>query len=96
MGGLRKFPVKVQHNGQFVPFKRAKVTRKPKHFIAQYPDHCGSFDTVERIIHGSRRYIITFTDVYSRFSLAWATTSHASLAVKEFFDLTTFLQICFD
>lgn len=39
----------------------------------------------------SRRYIITFTDVYSRFSLAWATTSHASLAAKEFFDLTTFL-----
>lgn len=91
LGGLRKFPVKVRHNGQVVPFKRAKRTRKPKHFIAEYPGHCGSFDTVERIIHGSRRYVITFTDVYSRFSLAWATTSHASLAAKEFFDLTTFV-----
>ena len=91
MGGLRKFPVKVRHNGKVVPFKRAKRTRKPKHFIAEYPGHCGSFDTVERIIHGSRRYVITFTDTYSRFSLAWATKSHASLAAKEFFNLTVFL-----
>lgn len=91
MGGLRKFPVKVRHNGKVVPFKRAKRTRKPKHFEATYPGHCGSFDTVERIIHGSRRYVITFTDVYSRFAVAWATTSHASLAAKEFFDLVTFL-----
>lgn len=91
MGGLRKFPVKVRHNGKVVPFKRAKRTRKPKNFVAEYPGHCGSFDTVEKIIYGSRRYVITFTDVYSRFSLAWATTSHASLAAKEFFDLVTFL-----
>jgi transposase InsO family protein len=91
MGGLRKFPAKVRHNGQVVPVKRAKRTRKPKHFVATYPGHCGSFDTVERIIHGSRRYVITFTDVYSRFAVAWATTSHASQAAKEFFDLVTFL-----
>lgn len=91
MGGLRKFPVKVRHNGKIVPFKRVKRTRKPKHFAATYPGHCGSFDTVERIVHGSRRYVITFTDVYSRFAVAWATTSHASLAAKEFFDLVSFL-----
>lgn len=91
LGGLRMFPVKIRHNGQIVPRKRAKVVRKPKHFIADYPGHCGSFDTIERIIHGCRRYVITFTDVFSRFSLAWATTSHASKAAKEFFDLTTFL-----
>lgn len=91
MGGLRKFPVKVRHNGQIVKRKRAKVIRKPKRFTATYPGHCGSFDTVEKFIHGCRRYVITFTDVYSRFSLAWATTSHASKAAKEFFDLVTFL-----
>jgi transposase InsO family protein len=91
MGGLRKFPLKVRHNGTVVPFNRVKRTRKPKQFVAEYPGHCGSFDTVERIVHGSRRYVITFTDVYSRFAVAFATTSHASLAAKEFFDLTTFL-----
>ena len=91
LGGLRMFPVKVRHNGQIVPIKRAKVIRKPKHFIAAYPGHCGSFDTIEKHIHGCRRYILTFTDLYSRFSLAWATNSHASKAAKEFFGLTTFL-----
>lgn len=91
MGGLRIFPVKVRHNGQIVPRKRAKVIRKPKYFIASYPGHCGSFDTIEKVIHGCRRYILTFTDLYSRFSVAWATNSHASKAAKEFFDLTTFL-----
>lgn len=91
MGGLRMFPVKVRHNGQMVARKRAKRFRKPKGFIAEYPGHCGSFDSIERIVHGSRRYIITFTDIYSRWSFAWATTSHASAAAKEFFDLVVFL-----
>ena len=42
-------------------------------------------------IEGNRRYIITFTDLASRFSLAWATRSHASQAAKDFFNLATFL-----
>lgn len=84
---MRVFPVKVRHNGQIVPRKRAVRLRKPKNFVATYPGHCGAFDTVERFIHGCRRYVITFTDVYSRFSLAWATTSHASQAAAEFFAL---------
>ena len=91
MGGLRIFPTKVRHNGTIVPRTRAKRARKPKQFKATYPGHCGSFDTVERIVHGSRKYVITFTDLYSRFSLAVGTTSHASLAAKEFFHLTAFL-----
>ena len=91
MGGLRRRPMKVRHNGAIAPRKRAKRARKPKHFTATYPGHCGSLDTIEKVIHGCRRYVLTFTDVYSRFSLAWATNSHASKAAKEFFDLTTFL-----
>ena len=91
MGGLRRFPIKVRHNGQIVPRKRIKRLRKPAHFIATHPGHCVALDTVEKIIHGSRRYVITFTDLASRFSLAWATSSHASMAAKEFFDLTRFL-----
>jgi transposase InsO family protein len=91
LGGLRMFPTKVRHNGQIVKRFKAKKTRKPKHFQAVYPGHCGAFDTIERIVHGSRRYVITFTDLYSRWSFAWATTSHASQAAKEFFDLVTYL-----
>ena len=91
LGGLRMFPTKVRHNGQIVQRKRAKRARKPHGFTATFPGHCGSFDTIEKIIHGLRRYVITFTDVYSRWSFAWATTSHASQAAKEFFELVTFL-----
>ena len=91
MGGLRRFPTKVRHNGQIVKRNRAKKARKPKQFKALYPGHCGSFDSIEKIIHGTRRYVITFTDIYSRFSLAWATNSHASLAAKEFFEMVKFL-----
>lgn len=83
---MRTFPVKVRHNGDIVPRKRAKRTRKPKGFHAEYPGHCGALDTVERIIWGRRRYVITFVDLYSRFTFAWATTSHASQAAKEVFD----------
>ncbi len=34
---------------------------------------------------------ITFTDLASRSSLAWATRSHASQAAKDFFNLAIFL-----
>jgi len=85
-GGLRIFPQKVRHNGKVAPVQRQQVLRKPKDFTVEYPGHLVALDTIEKIIHGSRRYVITFEDIYARFSFAWATTSHASLAAKEFFD----------
>jgi transposase InsO family protein len=85
-GGLRMIPQKVRHNGKIVPIKRKKKLRKPKDFTATYPGHCAALDTIEKHIHGTRRYIITFEDIFTRFGFAWATTSHASLAAKEFFD----------
>lgn len=85
-GGLRIFPKKVRHSGKIVPMKRQKVLRKPKDFKIEYPGHLVALDTIEKIVHGSRRYIITFEDIYTRYSFAWATTSHASLAAKEFFE----------
>lgn len=85
---LRAKPLKVSHFGKLKTIRnKPKRQHKPKDFVAQYPGHCGSFDTVEKILHGSRRYVITFTDVYSRFSFAWATTSHGSQAATEFFHL---------
>ncbi len=87
MGGLRTFPQKIDWQGKIKPYKRQKVTRKPKDFIPQYPGHLVALDTIERFVHGCRRYVITFEDIYSRFSFAWATNSHASKAAEEFFDL---------
>lgn len=86
MGGLRVFPEKVRHNGTIVPRKRGKVLRKPKRLKAKQPGDVVSFDTIEKFIHGHRRYVITMTDLYCRFSFAWGTSSHASLAAKEFFE----------
>lgn len=86
-GGLRIFPQRISHFGKVKPINRQKVLRKPKDFKAEYPGHCVALDTIEKIINGNRRYIITFEDIYTRFSFAWETTSHASLAAKEFFAL---------
>ena len=85
-GGLRMFPRKVRHNGKVVPFKRKKVLRKPHDFKTEYAGHLVALDTIERFVHGCRRYVITFEDIHTRFAFAWGTTSHASLAAAEFFE----------
>ena len=85
LGGLWIFPQKIGHDGQPRIVNRRKVLRKPKDFKATHPGHCVALDTVERFIHGCRRYVITFEDLYSRFGFAWSTTSHASKAAEEFF-----------
>lgn len=87
LGGLRVFPQKVSHFGKIKKTNRQKVLRKPKDFVPLYPGHLVALDTVERFVKGVRRYVITFEDIYTRFSFAWATKSHASLAAKEFFEL---------
>ena len=87
LGGLRMHPQKISHFGKVKALKRRNVLRKPKDFKAEYPGHCVALDTIEKHIHGLRRYVITFEDIYTRYAFAWATTSHASLAAKEFFDL---------
>ena len=87
LGGLRVYPQKVTHFGKVKSIKRQKVLRKPKDFKPLYPGHLVALDTVEIFVGGIRRYIITFEDIYTRFGFAWATTSHASQAAKEFFDL---------
>lgn len=87
MGGLRIAPQKVSHFGKTRPLKRRKVLRKPRDLKAEYPGHVVALDTVERFVHGMRRYVITFEDIYSRYGFAWGTKSHASLAASEFFEL---------
>ena len=85
-GGLRIFPTKISPvTGRVKPINRRKNLRKPKDFKALYPGHCVALDTIEKHIQGRRRYIITFEDLHTRFSFAWATTSHASKAAAEFF-----------
>jgi transposase InsO family protein len=87
MGGLRRQPQKLSHFGKAKKANRQKVLRKPKHFKALFPGHCVALDTIEIHIFGVRRYVITAIDLYSRYAFAYGTSSHASLAAAEFFDL---------
>lgn len=85
---MRIFPQKVSHFGRIKKANRQKVLRKPKEGLKpQYPGHLIALDTIEKFINGTRRYVITFEDIYTRFSFAWATKSHASKAAEEFFEL---------
>lgn len=84
---MRIFPKRISHFGKIKAVRRQKVLRKPKDFNPKYPGHLIALDTIEKIVHGCRRYIITFEDIYTRFSFAWATKSHASKAAEEFFEL---------
>lgn len=86
-GGLRMFPQKITHFGKVKKMNRQNVLRKPKDFTPRYPGHLVALDTIERFVNGCRRYVITFEDIYTRFSFAWGTKSHASLAAAEFFSL---------
>jgi len=84
---MRLFPKKISHFGKIKKANRQKVLRKPKDLKPEYPGHLIALDTIERIVNGNRRYIITFEDIYTRFSFAWASKSHASKAAEEFFEL---------
>ena len=86
---MRCRPIKLGPKGQRIEHKHRAKGRKPKGYKASAPGECGAFDTVEYFLDGIRRYVITFTDHYSRFSFAWATHSHASLAAREFFGIVT-------
>ena len=84
---MRIFPQKISHFGKIKKISRVKVLRKPKDFKPEYPGHLVALDTIEKFIDGTRRYVITFEDIYGRFAFAWATKSHASKAAEEFFDI---------
>lgn len=70
---MRSCPVKLGLKGQGIERKKTPKGTKPKGYKASAPGECGAFDTVEYFLDGMRRYVITFTDHYSRFGFAWAT-----------------------
>lgn len=78
------YPKSLRPNGKPKPIKKVYKLRKPKGFKAKYAGHLVALDSIERFQNGVRRYIITFVDLYSRFSFALATSSHTSIAAKRF------------
>jgi len=84
---LRKSSVKLSHFWKVKVINRKKVLRKPKDLKITYTWQIVAFDTIEKFINWAKRYIITFEDIYSRFSFALAVSGHSSKAAKEFFDI---------
>lgn len=85
---MRIFPQKISpHNGAIKKANHQNVLRKPKGLKPEYPGHLVALDTIEKFVDGTRRYVITFEDIYTRFAFAWATKSHASKAAEEFFGI---------
>lgn len=85
-GGMRVAPLRTTGKGKLLPWKRRKIVRKPHDLLAAHPGHVVALDTIERFVHGIRRYVITCEDIHSRFTFAWGTISHASKAAEEFFE----------
>ena len=88
---MRVFPLKINHFGKRIKINRKKVTRKPKDFNALYPGHCVALDTIEKRLNGSKRYILTFVDLYTRFAFAYATDKHTAAEAGRF--LTNIKQL---
>lgn len=59
--------------------KPVKKARKPKGYVPKRPMECAGLDSIEFHGKGSRRYVVTFIDTYSRFAFAFGTRSHASV-----------------
>jgi len=77
--GMRMLVSRLSCAGRRIQRKgRHTKLRKPKGFIPSAPGECLALDTVEKVIHETRRYLITATDVYSRFAFAYMTKSHGS------------------
>ena len=89
LGGLRVAPQKITGTGRIVQRKRIKVQRKPKGFKAVHPGHCIALDTIEKQRNGTRMYILTAIDIYSRTAFAIGTKSHASKTAAHFFHIIT-------
>lgn len=83
-------PDKMRHaprpRSRFYPngVPRPVRDRKPKGYRAQHPGDCLAWDSIERRLTGQRRYLITSTDLASRFGFALGVktlnSAHAELA----------------
>ena len=84
---MRQIPIRLSPKGQVKPrVNRKSKPRKPKNLRPSIPGEVVGIDTIERVLEGRRRYILTLTDLASRISFAMATNSHKSREAKRFFE----------
>ncbi len=73
-----------RHHSRFYPqgVPRRLRTRKPKGYQAHNPGDCLAWDSIERRLTGQRRYLITSTDLASRFGFALGVKSLSSASAE--------------
>ena len=89
LGGLRTSPQKLSHFGRVIKVNRQKVLRKPKDFKVLYPGHVLALDTIEKQRNGTRMYILTAIDIFTRTTFSIATRSHSSKTFAHFLILVS-------
>jgi len=79
---MRVIPHRIDRNGKIKPKKKVIKNRKPKGLKTK-PMHLWAVDTIQRVISGSRRYIMTMIDPNTRIAFAVAIpTKHTSNTSK--------------
>ena len=75
---------KVYHNGRVKIAKKSHKLRLPKELRVKGPGDLVEIDTIVKFVWGTKRYIITAVDVYSRYSFAVCYKRHDSISTKDF------------
>jgi len=78
---MRLVPPRLDSRGRPKPLGPRK-DRKPAGFRPRGPGHCVALDSVHRVRDGIRRYLITCTDIQSRFGFALAVSHLSSRAAR--------------
>ena len=79
---MRVIPHRIDSKGKIKPKKKVIKNRKPKGLKTE-PMHLWAVDTIQRVISGSRRYIMTMIDPNTRIAFAVAIpTKHTSNTCK--------------
>ena len=85
---MRRIPLRLGPRGQPKLVRRARQkARKPKGVRPKMPGEVVAVDTIVRVQGSLRRYLFTLTDVETRMSFAFASTSPTSRQAKKFFCL---------
>lgn len=85
---MRHAPIRLSPSGK-PKAPRSKRPRKPKGFKPGFPGHCVALDTIERHRDGLRRYLVTVTDIHSRFAFALASPTRNSRVASTVWQLAT-------
>ena len=85
---MRFTPFRITRTGKMKPYRRQKVTRRPKAYKASTAGELVGLDAIERRLGSVKRYLLSFVDEASGYAIALAVPSLNSKYA------THFMQCC--